>query len=158
MHSILVVEDNKLQREKLINIANEVNNNIKIYSADRVENAYNIATNEDIGAFFIDIQLLDGSGIDLAKKIREIEMYQFTPIVFITGIPTKEMKAFHDIHSYDYILKPYSEDAVKNVMVKILINYYNQKVNKEKYLDLEFKGIKQRDSNNPCYEKRHALI
>ena len=144
MHSILIIEDDKAQCEKLIEIAKKCNSSIKIFNADGKKGGLNIAEKKDIGAFFIDIQLVDGNGIDLAKSIRKIKKYQFTPIIFITGVPTKEMEAFHDIHCYDYILKPYTDEAVLFVMKKILIDYFESDTEQNKYIILEFKGIKQR--------------
>lgn len=144
MNSILIVEDDNVQRKDLISIAKNCNSNIRIFHTESIETAYTISENHEIGAFFVDILLVDGTGIEFAKKIRSIKRYQFTPIIFITGVPTKEMEAFHDIHCYDYILKPYTEESVKKIMNKILVDYFEQITDHDKYLDLEFRGIKQR--------------
>lgn len=102
-----------------------------------------IVKNNDIDAFFIDIHLIDGNGIELAKEIRNIKKYQFVPIVFISGIRTKEMEAFHDIHCYDYILKPYTRKDIENIMMRIMVDYFEQEKADKKYLNLEYKGLKQ---------------
>lgn len=101
----------------------------------------------EIAAFFLDILLVDGNGISLAREIRQIGKYQFTPIIFITGIKSKELEVFHDIHCYDYILKPYNKRIVLNMMRKILVDYFTHAQiveTKIEYLKLEFKGVKQR--------------
>jgi two-component system LytT family response regulator len=77
--------------------------------------------------------------------LRGFESYKFTPIVFITGVPTKEMEAFHRIHCYDYILKPLSRKTLSKVMTNILVDYFRQPAKtKERYLVLDFKGIRQK--------------
>ena len=54
------------------------------------------------------------------------------------------MEAFHNIHCYDYILKPYTEESVIAIIEKILIDYFDHNIYKNKYIILEFKGIKQK--------------
>lgn len=144
MNSILIVEDDFAQQKYLIESAQSCNPSIQIHSTGRKADAMRIAEEYKIEAFFIDIQLVDGNGIDLAKELRSITRYQFTPIVFITGVPTKEMEAFHGVHCYDYILKPYSNVEIETVMRKILVDYLQQSNVEVKYITLEFKGVKQR--------------
>jgi DNA-binding LytR/AlgR family response regulator len=143
IRSILIVEDVHEQRNYLIECAARYNSTIKIYSTDRSSEAINIVNNYDIDAFFIDIHLIDGNGFDLAKKIRSINKYNFVPIVFISGLRTKEMEAFHDIHCYDYILKPYTRKTIENIMMRIMVDYFEQENDDKKYLNLEYKGVKQ---------------
>lgn len=146
MKKILIVEDNEIHLKKIIEIAEKTNPNLQILSTGLIEKAIDIAKNNEIEVFFLDIQLTDGNGIELAKRIRNIKKYQFTHIIFITAIPTKEMEAFHDIHSYDYIIKPFTDKDLQKIMKEILIDYVESKPEKEekKYLSLDFNSIKQR--------------
>jgi len=144
IRSILIVEDIREQRNYLIENASKFNSGIRIYSTDSKSEALEIVKDNDIGAFFIDIQLTDGNGIDLAKEIRKIKKYQFTPIVFITGVRTKEMEAFHDVHCYDYILKPYTRKTISDIMARIMVDYFDPGRDEIQYLSLDFKGVKQR--------------
>lgn len=148
IRSILIVEDIREQRNFLVESANKFNSDIKIHSTDRKSEALKIINIYDIGAFFIDIQLADGSGIDLAMEIRQIKKYQFTPIIFITGVRSKEMEAFREIHCYDYILKPYTRKTIADIMAKIMIDYFDQSKDDIKYLTLDFKGLKQKVNIN----------
>ncbi len=56
----------------------------------------------------------------LARELREIELYKFTPIVFITAVPTRELEAFRQIHCYEYIIKPFEDDEVKEIVETII--------------------------------------
>ncbi len=142
---ILFIEDDKNQREYLINKALEINPYIEIKYAKSCKEAVKIASSYKIEVFFIDVQLPDGDGISLAKKLREIKQYMFTPMIFITGVFTKEMEAFREIHCYDYITIPFSPNALEKVMRSILVDYLESDIECEAcYLLLDFKGVKQK--------------
>ena len=160
IYSILIVEDVKEQRQFLMESAMGYNSEIKIFSSDKKVEAMDIIRNNDIDAFFLDIQLVDGSGLELANEIRNIKKYQFTPIVFITGVITKEIEAFHRIHCYDYIVKPYTKKSISDIMKNIMVDYFDKYREDVKYLNLEFKGIKQRININDivCIESKNRRI
>lgn len=148
MSKILIVEDQNITQSALIKMAKDMDKNLEVIATGYAGEALDYARNNKFDAFFLDIQLIDYSGIELAKQIREIESYMFTPIIFITAIPTKELEAFRQIHCYDYIIKPFSEKEVQKVFQKIIKNYIPQQ-NEEPVLKLERKGfvnlIKQKD-------------
>ncbi|MGV8147148.1 MAG: LytR/AlgR family response regulator transcription factor [Alkaliphilus sp.] len=145
MKEILFIEDDKNQLEYLITKALEINPYIEIKHAKSCKEAIEIANIYKIEAFFIDVQLPDGDGISLAKKLRETKQYMFTPMVFITGVFTKKMEAFREIHCYDYIIKPFSPDTLEKVMRSILVNYLEADIEcKDNYLLLDFRGVKQK--------------
>lgn len=51
----------------------------------------------------LDIELLDGSGIEVASRIRRYD--KRVPIIFITNYENYIMHSF-DVHPFEYILKP----------------------------------------------------
>ncbi len=140
MKKVLVVEDDKLIREDLVEIIKSIDSKISILETGYAEEALLLCEQYNIDAFFLDIQLLDYSGIELAKQIRTKEMHFFTPVVFITSIPTNELEAFKTVHCYDYIIKPFSTDKVTKVFEKI-INYGIKKEEEKKILRLEQKSF-----------------
>jgi two-component system LytT family response regulator len=144
MGQILLLEDNISCRRHLLEIASKINPTLEFFETSRASEAYNYSISNNISAFLLDIQVEDYSGIELAKRLRQIKKYQFTPIIFITAMPTKEMEAFRKIHCYDYILKPYSEEDVKNVLQKILVDFLDETYkNEAKKLALKFKDFTQ---------------
>lgn len=144
MGQILLLEDNISCRRHLIEIASKINPTLEFFETSRASEAYNYSISNNISVFLLDIQVEDYSGIELAKRLRQIKKYQFTPIIFITAMPTKEMEAFRKIHCYDYILKPYSEEDVKNVLQKILVDFLDETYKNEvKKLALKFKDFTQ---------------
>ena len=144
MGQIVLLEDNISCRKQLHEIALKINPTLEFFETGRASEAYEYAIENKISAFFLDIQVEDYSGIELAKQLRQIKKYQFTPIIFITAMPTKEMEAFRHIHCYDYILKPYSEEAVIDVFQRILVDYMSEKnMDEEKKLALKFTNFTQ---------------
>ena len=144
MGKILLLEDNISCRRHLLEIASRINPTLEFFETSRASEAYEYSISNNISAFLLDIQVEDYSGIELAKRLRQIKKYQFTPIIFITAMPTKEMEAFRKIHCYDYILKPYSEEDVKNVFQKILVDFLDETYkNETKKLALKFKDFTQ---------------
>ena len=144
MKEILIVEDEKNIRNHLSKSAYLINPSLKINcSASGIE-ALTIATSKFIDAFFIDLNLLDLNGFELAIQLRKIKHYEFVPIVFITAIPSKELEAFRKIHCYDYIIKPYTQEDIDNIFKKILIDYASlEEENPSKKLLLDFRQYKQ---------------
>jgi len=120
MGSILIVEDNELTRRGFVDIAKKINPDINIFETNSSKEGYKIAKNNNIDAFFLDLDVLDYSGIELSKQIREIEKYKLIPIVFITANVSEEIYAFRNIHCYSYITKPFSKEDIKETFKTII--------------------------------------
>lgn len=143
MENVLFLEDNVYVRNQLVEYAKSINDEITIFSVGSIADAKSLLRLHEFQAFFLDISLNDGSGIDFAFEIRNIVKYEFTPIVFITGDPLYELNAFHELHCFDYILKPYSLDCLSSLFRKILINYFSEnKKMKLTHVILEFPNRK----------------
>lgn len=139
MKKIMIVEDNLNIRNKIVSSAKNIQADIIIIVADSLSTASDLANIHDIEAFFIDIELIDSNGIDLAKKLRKISKYKFVPMVFITGLPTKELEVFRQIHCYEYILKPFTNRKLEEIFKTILLDY-SLIPNKNKKVILDCRG------------------
>jgi len=145
MINILIVEDDKIQRENLSKMISSISNIYNVLQAATTETALKISEKNDIRLFYIDINLGNSFGTDLAYKIRENEKYKLTWIVFITAFKTYMIEAFKEIHCYDYIIKPYNIEKVKKMTVMLAENMSssNYSSTKEKlYLIIDVKGVK----------------
>ena len=114
--NILLVEDEKIQREALASIIKSNFVDVRIYEAASEKEAIKIVNQKDIHLFFIDIHLKDSSGLELAKKIRQHENHSLTGIVFVTGEFVHIIEAFKNVHCYDFIVKPYKEKDIINIV------------------------------------------
>lgn len=139
MRKIMIIEDEIEISSKLESMALEVNPHIEVLKARSRDEVLDLLCFHEIDAFFIDIQLLDYNGLELAKALRLEKKYQFVPMVFITAVPTRELEAFRQVHSYEYILKPFSRMEVLKVFKEILLDYFGEDTD-DTYVTLEYKS------------------
>ncbi|WP_297420310.1 LytTR family DNA-binding domain-containing protein [Clostridium sp.] len=128
MFSIIIVEDDFMQREVLKKMILSAHEFIEIYEADSESTALDIIKRHDIDMFLIDISLRESSGLDLAMKIRKIDKYEFSQIIFLTTHMEYITQAFKKTHCYDYIIKPYDQETVQAMLSK-LICYESSRLN-----------------------------
>lgn len=144
MKKIVILEDDETIRNQLHDKVSSINSDIDIFATSSAKEAFKYLNDHEIGAFFLDIQVEDYSGLELAKKIRMEKKYQFTPIIFITAMLTRELEAFRQVHCYEYIIKPYTDEEIERVFRKILIDYMEDKQKDQiKKLALKFNGFTQ---------------
>lgn len=137
--NILIVEDEKIQRQALASIINEHFLDVRIYEAASEKEALGIVDEKDIHLFFIDIKLNRSSGLDLAKKIREYENHKLTGIVFVTGEVVHIVEAFKNIHCYDFIVKPYKEKEIIQI-INVFFNaspFKSRKTGKYSFIEID---------------------
>src|SRR5690554_1056594 len=136
MANVMIVEDDINIALGLKSIIMSIRDNLDVFTTGYAKEALDESHNVPYDLFMLDIQLLDYFGFDLAKEIRKIDNYKFTPIVFITAVPTKELMAFKQIHCYDYIIKPFSEKDVTEALSTII----NYGIKKEEYINFNLKN------------------
>lgn len=148
MGIILIVEDNKTIATGLKKLIESVDSTHKIVMTGYSKEAFSFALKHRVDAFFLDIQLKDYNGMKLAKELRSQEAYKFTPIVFITAVPSRELEAFKQIHCYEYIIKPFEEEEVREVIETILNHGMAPKVSKSyiKMVQKEFTHVIDQDT------------
>ncbi len=139
MKKIIIVEDELNIRSGLVKIVREIDEDITIFETGYAEEALEIAKREDLDLFFLDVQLEDYSGYELAKEIRELSEYKLTPIVFISAFHSIEMEAYRNVHCYSFIYKPFAKDDIRKVFQEIKTGLISSKDNKMiKFKEKEF--------------------
>ena len=68
---------------------------------------------------FLDVELDQKSGIDLANYIRYEKKDELQQIVFISGKSSYSL-SLHDVHPLDFLIKPFSEIDLERVMTRYL--------------------------------------
>ncbi len=71
--------------------------------------ALSYAVKNKADLFILDIQLLDYRGTELARQLRSMPEYRFTPILFTTELAGEELSAYREIKCYDFLVKPFTE-------------------------------------------------
>lgn len=113
-----------LEQEKSINLLAEFDNPI---------DALNFLEKNQVDSVFLDINMPDMNGLNLSKIITKIQPK--TKIIFITAYKDYAVDAF-EVRAFDYLLKPYSETRIKNLL-KSLVN------SRENSLSLKNKSLKK---------------
>lgn len=135
---ILIVEDDLKIQKFLIKSILEIENSIQVKTSTSSEKALKIAKNYSIDIFILDIQLIDYKGTQLAKQIRELDKYKYTPIIFATVLANEELSAYREIRCYSFLIKPFTKEEIKNA-VKEAIDYNNSIEHKTKSIRIEQK-------------------
>lgn len=125
MINCIIVEDELPAREELKYFLNEETLIKLIAEFDNPIDALSFLEKNIIDVIFLDINMPDMNGISLGKILTK--MYPSMKIIFITAYKDYAVDAF-EIKAFDYLLKPYSENRIKNLL-KSLINSKDENIN-----------------------------
>ncbi len=110
---ILIVEDESLAASRLEMLFRNIISNYEIIGiAKSTEEATAIIENKHVDLGFFDIQIEDGLSFDIFEKT-EVKF----PVIFTTAYNDYAIRAFK-LNSIDYLLKPISEDELRNAVSK----------------------------------------
>ena len=127
MINCIIVEDELPAREELKYFLNEEKEIKLIAEFDNPLDTLNFLENNTADVIFLDINMPDMNGISLGKIITK--MYPNMKIIFITAYKDYAVDAF-EIKAFDYLLKPYSESRIRNLL-KSLVNIKNENITNE---------------------------
>lgn len=140
--NVLIAEDDAIQRENLKRIIQQIDECINIYECEDRDEALKITTENEIDIFYIDISLKNSSGLDFAIDIREIPIYEFSFIVFLTTHAEYITQSFKKVHCYDYILKPYDSADVVDMTKRFISHGVNIKGTPKEKIYVVFEILK----------------
>lgn len=119
----IVVEDNSLALEMLMNDISTHHKEIEIIgTAKSVIEAAKLLQRKQPDILFLDIMLGDGTGFDLLEIIPNLT----SKVIFVTASDAHAIRAFK-FAAIDYILKPYSNEDLKNAIKKAKLQIEPQK-------------------------------
>jgi len=124
MVSILVVEDHECDLRRCVDLIKQIDPSVHIYTAKYGFEALKILTQEKIDALFLDIELPDYNGFDLARDIRNIKSKYMLPILFVTATDEHNIDTFEKYNHHHYIVKEYTDKTFIDI-VKPLIEGLN---------------------------------
>lgn len=110
MGKVLLVEDNISTVKKIVGYISNISADLEIHSVSEAREALQYAKQNDISLFILDIQLEDYKGTSLAKQLRELPEYKYTPIIFETALAGEELSAYRDLKCYSFLVKPFCEE------------------------------------------------
>lgn len=107
---ILAVDDERLALENLAGVIRKVCDNAEVYPFLKAKDALIFAEENVCDVAFLDIEMREINGIDLAKELK-----RYNPqinIVFTTGYSEYATQAF-DLRASGYVMKPVTEEKIK---------------------------------------------
>lgn len=126
MAGILILEDDTVSRGALVSMLGKLGKEVQVDAAADLQSAEELLeSGKNYDLFLLDVNLdkedqEDASGLIFAEKVRKVMRYELTPIVMLTSVGSLEIEAYRKIHCYQYILKPYEETEVCEVVKRIL--------------------------------------
>ncbi|MEI4830962.1 LytTR family transcriptional regulator DNA-binding domain-containing protein [Bacillus sp. FJAT-53711] len=115
MLRILVVDDEMLARDELKYLLYRTKEVDMIDEADSVEEALEKLIESKPDLVFLDIQLSDDNGFEIANILKK--MKNPPAIVFATAYDQYAIQAF-EVDALDYILKPFDEERIVQALKK----------------------------------------
>lgn len=109
MSHILLVEDENASVALLQQYISELSSDHILVAFPKASLALHYASKNKIDLFILDIQLLDYQGTKLAKQLRAMPEYRFTPILFATALAGEELSAYREIKCYAFLIKPFTK-------------------------------------------------
>lgn len=114
--NILIVDDESLAREELEFLVKDNPKVSAVYEADTIDAAFRVISKFKIDLLFLDIQLGEENGFDLADDLKTKK--NAPKIVFATAYDQYALDAFN-ASAVDYILKPFEQERVNQAIDKI---------------------------------------
>ena len=112
----LIVDDEPLARDELSYLLKRSKEVEVVSEVDSIKRAMEHIRTNEIDVVFLDIQLADESGLELAQKLQELDHQP--AIVFATAFDEYALSAF-ELHAIDYILKPFDETRILKTVEKV---------------------------------------
>mgnify|MGYP003670069414 CR=1 FL=1 len=114
--SVLVVDDEPLAREGLALRLAEYENITVLGCCNNAKQAYDAISVNQPDVVFLDIEMPGKTGLEFAEQLREEG--NLATIVFVTAFREFAVNAF-DFQASDYLLKPFSEERLKECIEKL---------------------------------------
>ena len=142
--NVLIIDTNTEHVEWVRKLALEVTEDIEIYAAYNLADAYRLLMEITIDVFVVDTALEriypdDTSGIGLIEKVRKIPKYILTPVIFITMEKDPELYAYSELNCIGYIIKPIAATEFKKIFAKAVL--YRTKRESDKLMVIKRGGV-----------------
>ncbi len=114
--SVLVVDDEPPAQRELCYLISQVQGFDIVGVAGSGAEALKLFRSLRPGVVFLDIQMYDINGINLAGKMKDMD--SDVMIVFATAHDSYAVQAY-DLNAADYLVKPYSQDRVDRTLARV---------------------------------------
>lgn len=133
--TVIYVDDEKSSRINFHFDAKDIKNVSSIKYFDNGGDALKFCEENDVNAAFLDIELRDMTGIELAKGLKAIN--KKTEVVFITGHEGFALQAYRN-GGRAYLIKPYSQEELEETFE--LLNKLTKDTQPELHTNEQMRG------------------
>lgn len=113
---VFAVDDEQLLLNRLVKTIIKCLPDAEVCAFSVSDDVINALDGEPVDIAFLDIELGDISGIELAKKIKAV--FPFCNIIFCTGYRTHAIEAFR-LGACDYLVKPINEEKLMHSLTQL---------------------------------------
>lgn len=125
--TIMVCDDDRALQEilrcKIEKMCLEAEVSCRIVGCDSGEEILDLRGEQAPDILFLDIQMPGKSGMEIAEELRK--RHRDTILIFVTALSEYVYEAF-DVGAFHYLVKPFSDDKLKEVLGKALRQYERQ--------------------------------
>lgn len=139
MYTCIVIDDEKLARARITEFIQQQPHWQVIGEAGEYQEAADLLCDCQPDLSFLDINIIGGSGVDLAFKLNHLVD---TAWVFTTAYQDFALKAF-ELAATDYLLKPFENKRLKEVLTKVERRNKKHKNLEKKHLAVKSIGAVQ---------------
>ena len=122
--TIMVCDDDRalqeILRRKIEKMCREAEVSCRIVGCDSGEEILDLRGEQAPDILFLDIQMPGKSGMEIAEELRK--RHRDTILIFVTALSEYVYEAF-DVGAFHYLVKPFSDDKLKEVLGKALRQY-----------------------------------
>lgn len=138
MYSILIVDDERIERRGIKFLLKQIHVDLKIYEASNGKEALDFLNHNTVDILFTDIKMPFVDGIQLIKEVKKLNI--LSKIVIFSGYEEFEYAKFATkMGVLDYILKPVNPNEFKETIKRIIHNLDTEKKeNQIKDLNINF--------------------
>ncbi|MBM80816.1 MAG: transcriptional regulator, partial [Planctomycetaceae bacterium] len=130
--TVLIVEDEKIIRSSLREFL--IGEQYSVSDAGTVADAIALAKNNDFQVAICDVQLPDGDGLDLLRRLHQLNPAMFVLIITAYATVESAVEAFQS-GAFDYLVKPVIFDDLSNKLDRVFqyrdLYFENQALRRE---------------------------
>ncbi|MGE7758443.1 LytR/AlgR family response regulator transcription factor [Peribacillus sp. NPDC097895] len=117
MMKAFIVEDEPLARDELKYLLKRSRQVEVVGEAEGIEDAMSDIPRLNPDLVFLDIELAEGNGLQLAKQLAELD--PAPALIFATAYDEFALQAF-ELYAFDYLLKPFDEKRIRQTLDKLV--------------------------------------
>ncbi|WP_019156985.1 response regulator transcription factor, partial [Robertmurraya massiliosenegalensis] len=114
---VMMIDDEKAMHIIMKRMLSKIGEVEIVGAFQDTETAFSFLQNEEVDIVFVDISMPKESGLDFAKRLREI--HPQIKLVFVTSHKEYALSAF-DVYAYDYMIKPISQQRIEETVKRAL--------------------------------------